>query len=348
MDMTIVTIDVAGQPEPEKYEIDLSWNPLAQVDTTLDSFFTAVSNDTHTNGFFLRFTLDDLPSELEATSIVDVDLSDFHDNAATLGMDLNFVAHASDDTSKPWYHFESGSGISAEEVDLWVHYTGLANADRFVRKVMNASDIRLTYLNADGELNEALLCAEGRRAAFASPIALDLNGDGEIGVTGQHTARDSVRTEIGDTVEFDIDADGELDTIEWFAGDGDGILVNQTDIGPNNEIDGSALFGDQGGLYDNGYDKLALLDANGDGSVSDAELADLAVWIDDGDAKLEDGELKSLSDFDIASVSVQMELDSEGRMRSSAQRADGSSIMTEDVWFAVDDIDGPQPSGFVF
>ena len=90
-----------------------------------------------------------------------------------------------------------------------------------------------------------------------SPIALDLNGDGEIGVTGESTARDAVVTQIGRTVQFDIDADGKLDTIEWFAGDGDGILVNTAMIGVNNQIDGSALFGDQGGMYDNGYEKLA-------------------------------------------------------------------------------------------
>ena len=127
-----------------------------------------------------------------------------------------------------------------------------------------------------------------------SPIALDLNGDGEIGVTGETTARGEFRSEIGDTVEFDIDGDGDLDTIEWFAGDGDGILVNTMLIGPNNEIDGSALFGDQGGQYDNGYEQLSLLDTNGDGEVSGTEASVLGLWIDDGDAVLEAGELKSL------------------------------------------------------
>ena len=68
-----------------------------------------------------------------------------------------------------------------------------------------------------------------------SPIALDLNGDGEIGVTGETTVR-GARTSIGETVQFDIDADGKLDTIEWFAGDGDGILVNTMMIGAGNEI----------------------------------------------------------------------------------------------------------------
>ncbi len=173
-----------------------------------------------------------------------------------------------------------------------------------------------------------------------SPIALDLNGDGEIGVTGETTVRGAFRSSIGETVQFDIDADGTLDTIEWFAGDGDGILVDTSMIGPNYEIDGSALFGDQGGLYDNGYEKLSLLDANGDGQVSGSEMSSLGLWIDDGDAVLELGELKLLENFEIVSLSTEMQLDYEGRMRSSAETADGTSIMTEDVWFAVrnDDI----------
>ncbi|MFN3194103.1 MAG: carbohydrate-binding domain-containing protein [Aureliella sp.] len=167
-----------------------------------------------------------------------------------------------------------------------------------------------------------------------SPIALDLNGDGEIGVTGESTARDAVFTQIGRTVQFDIDADGTLDTIEWFAGDGDGILVNTAMIGVNNQIDGSALFGDQGGMYDNGYEKLALLDANGDGAVDGSEADTLALWIDDGDAVLEEGELRTLSDYDIVSLDVHMTMDANGRMISSATKSDGSTVMTEDVWFA--------------
>ena len=169
---------------------------------------------------------------------------------------------------------------------------------------------------------------------YSSPIALDLNGDNEIGVTGEHTAQESNRSAIGETVQFDIDADGSLETIEWFAGDGDGILVNTAEIGASGEIDGSALFGDQNGLFANGYDKLALLDADEDGSVSGDELRGLALWLDDGDAELDSGELESLSDHGIASISTQMEVDSEGRMRSTAELADGTSLMTEDVWFA--------------
>jgi hypothetical protein len=167
-----------------------------------------------------------------------------------------------------------------------------------------------------------------------SPIALDLNGDGRIGVTGESTVKDADRNAIGRTVSFDINADGELDQIEWFSGDGDGILVNTAYIGANGEIDGSALFGDEGGKYANGYEKLSALDANGDGVLSDLEMAELALWLDDGDAVLEERELHSLREFNISSLLVGMNLDDEGRMRSIAQLTDGSQILTEDVWFA--------------
>ena len=170
---------------------------------------------------------------------------------------------------------------------------------------------------------------------YSSPIALDLNGDGEIGVTGETTIQDkSDISYIGETVEFDIDADGVLDQIEWFSGDGDGILVDTSLIGPNGEIDGSALFGDLGGQYENGYVKLAQLDANADGNIAGAETANLGVWIDNGDAILQAGELQTLEQAGIESVSAQAEVDAEGRIQSTATTTDGNQIYTEDVWFA--------------
>ena len=178
------------------------------------------------------------------------------------------------------------------------------------------------------------------RDVALTPIAIDLNGDGEIGVTGETSSwQKDDSAELGRTVEFDLDADGELDTIEWFDGSGDGILVDRSKIGADGSIDGSALFGDEGGKYANGYEKLASHDANGDGVISDAELEGLGVWIDDGDAVLEEGELQTASEAGLTSISAQMmiEHDAEGRelMRSEAE-VNGETVMTEDVWFAQD------------
>ena len=172
----------------------------------------------------------------------------------------------------------------------------------------------------------------------ASPVALDLNGDGKIGTTGASTAKHRVIDEpLGHTVQFDIDADGTLDTIEWMNGDGDGLLVDTSKIN-GNFIDGNALFGDQGGKFDNGYEKMALEDDNKDGKLSGAELDNLAVWVDDGDAILEEGELRKLGEFGITELSTQKNdvLNQRGEtlMQSTATTDKGDSILTEDVWFA--------------
>ncbi|MNK32082.1 hypothetical protein D3C87_505340 [compost metagenome] len=193
-----------------------------------------------------------------------------------------------------------------------------------------------------GDLEAARRCYEQGRSAV-SPIMLDLNGDGKLGTTGVSTAKERIDDQVGRTVSFDIDGDGIKDEIEWMSGDGDGMLVDDRDGGAtgamltDGEIDGKRLFGDQGGKYANGYEKLKALDKDGDGKISGAELDGLKVWIDDGDAKLEKGELKTLRELGITEISVVMKLEANARgedlMRSSFVQ-NGQSKVTEDVWFA--------------
>ena len=96
-----------------------------------------------------------------------------------------------------------------------------------------------------------------------------MNADGQIGVTGETSSHQKQSSDpMGATVKFDIDADDAEETMEWFDGAGDGILVDTTKIGADGSIDGSALFGDEGGKYSNGYEKLAGLDANSDGQIT--------------------------------------------------------------------------------
>lgn len=173
------------------------------------------------------------------------------------------------------------------------------------------------------------------------PLALDLNGDGKIGTTGESTAKDARTTNVGRTVSFDIDGDGKKEDIEWLLGDGDGWLVDDRDGGAtgamltDGEINGSRLFGDEGGKYANGYSKLKALDKDGDGKLTGKELEGLKVWIDDGDAKLEGGELKSLAELGITEISVTMhhEKNAKGEtLERSTFVQDGKTKMTEDVW----------------
>ena len=172
-----------------------------------------------------------------------------------------------------------------------------------------------------------------------SPVALDLNGDGKIGVTGATSSKEKdPNAEIGKTVKFDLNADGVKEDTEWFDGSGDGILVDTAKIGANGDLDGSALFGDEGGKYQNGYDKLAGRDSNNDGKISGAELEGLGLWKDDGDAVLEAGELVSASEAGIESISSDMQIklgaDGKNLMQSTATTTDGKQILSEDVWFA--------------
>jgi len=176
------------------------------------------------------------------------------------------------------------------------------------------------------------------------PLVLDLNHDGKIGVTGQTTARDGDRGSLGRTVSFDLDGDGVKDEIEWLLGDGDGMLVDDRDGGAtgamltDGEIDGKRLFGDERGKYYNGYAKLQSFDKDGDGKLTGDELDGLKVWIDDGDARLQSGELKTLRELGITEISVKMhhEKNDKGEvLERSSFVQDGQTHMTEDVWFGV-------------
>ncbi|MBI5493914.1 MAG: hypothetical protein HY904_02740 [Deltaproteobacteria bacterium] len=176
-----------------------------------------------------------------------------------------------------------------------------------------------------------------------SPVALDLNHDGKIGTTGASTAQKRADGKVGKTVMFDVDGDGKKDRTEWMSGNGDGLLVDDRDGGAtramkgNGEIDGRRLYGDQGGKYANGYDKMAQRDSNHDGKLSGQELEGLKVWVDDGDALIGKGELKSLKELGITEMSVGMHTEQNARgedlMRSSFVQ-NGQQQMSEDVWFA--------------
>lgn len=70
-------------------------------------------------------------------------------------------------------------------------------------------------------------------------------------------------------------------------------------------MNGNRLFGDADGKYSSGYEKLAQLDVDGNGALSGAELQGLKVWQDNGDAKVQAGEMKSLAEVGVDQISVQ-------------------------------------------
>ncbi|MEP1898404.1 MAG: cadherin-like domain-containing protein [Ascidiaceihabitans sp.] len=205
-----------------------------------------------------------------------------------------------------------------ESVEL-VYY-GIRGAGAYDYANGTEFDTQTVIVEVDQELSNESVTADSEAVRWISPIAFDLNDNGEIDTTGDST-------EIGhdynggDTVNFDLDDDGTLDEIEWLDGSGDGLLIDLDVVAAEGgNVDGSALFGDEGGEWANGYEKLSdLKDTNNDGVVSGSELDGLAVWVDDGDGVLETGELKTLDELGINEISTAHTVDSEGRMVSETK-----------------------------
>ncbi len=174
---------------------------------------------------------------------------------------------------------------------------------------------------------------------ISTPIALDLNGDGKIGVTGATSSyQKDAHAALGHTVQFDMNGDGAKETTEWFNGSGDGILIDNRDGHAATNMSGLRLFGDQGGAFGNGYYKLQTFDTNHDGKLSGKELSGIELWVDNGDAVVQDGEIQTLAQHGINAIGTELSMtfDAEGKLhiQSTATRTDGSTLLSEDVFFA--------------
>ncbi len=200
-----------------------------------------------------------------------------------------------------------------------------------------------------------------------SPIALDLNNDGKIGVTGKSTA--AVRKEGNDfvaegSVLFDLRGAGVKERYEWLdARSGDGFLILDKDGAVTRaaesgaDIDGTRLFGNVVG-YDNGFEKLAIFTsglalAAGDfrqlpearfkaiverKAATGKDLEQLKVWIDaNGDAKVQPTELKTLGSLGITEIGLRPDFKKNAHGETVIESyfiQNGIRRMTEDVWFA--------------
>ena len=167
-----------------------------------------------------------------------------------------------------------------------------------------------------------------------TPLVLDLNGDG---ITTQN---------INKGVKFDIYGVGQDVNTGWIAG-GDGLLV--IDRNRDGTINGGTeLFGEGTNLANgqkatNGYQALAELDANMDGSISssDASFNDLMVWVDgNSDGISQTGELHSLQSLGITSMDLGVKTSdaiNNGNLVglvSNYTMSDGNTRQMADVWFA--------------
>jgi Ca2+-binding RTX toxin-like protein len=162
-----------------------------------------------------------------------------------------------------------------------------------------------------------------------SPLVLDLDGDGvELTALANSNAF------------FDLDSDNFAEQTGWVGPD-DGLLA--FDRNGNGKIDNiTELFGSG---TTSGFTILSALDTNGDGVInaSDADFANLVVWTDsNGDGSTDTGELHSLADLGITSISLAAaaaNVWNNGNhiaQTSSFTRTDGTNGTIVDAWFAND------------
>jgi Ca2+-binding RTX toxin-like protein len=153
------------------------------------------------------------------------------------------------------------------------------------------------------------------------PLVLDLDGNGI-----------EVSSLITSPAIFDLDGDGFAEHTAWVA-DGDGLLA--VDTNGNGRIDAVAeLFGGSAG----GFAALGAFDSNHDSVInsSDSGWNQLRVWVDaNAQGYTEDGELKTLSELGITSISLSTTT-STSQVEGNAIAATAQSIMGGNTYTAAD------------
>ena len=201
---------------------------------------------------------------------------------------------------------------------------------------------------------------------IVDPLALDLNGDGKIGInpisiTASDKKSGSNNNESGGAY-FDHNGDGVSHKSSWISKE-DGILAYDRN-GNGNIDDGSELFGnftqikDKEGnqrLAKDGYEALKEFDSNNDGLIDnkDDKFKDLKIWQDANSNGISDeGELKSLDELGIASLSLnhnEVNEDLGGgntlSLKGSYTKKDGTAHSMGDLNFNVDTINSKFKDG---
>jgi len=191
--------------------------------------------------------------------------------------------------------------------------TNPGNGGMVVEHIMTLNGVGFGALGASNFVN----------LSVADPIVLDLDNNGFLFST------------LAAGVSFDLNGDGAKDELAWNSS-GDGILAYDRD-GDGVIDDGTELFTPwfNGGDFASGGEALASLDSNGDGVVDAADNAfdDLSIWQDlDGDGITDEGELGSLADHGIASITAPA--------TAAGYEIDGQSIIGEGAFTRTDGTTG--------
>ncbi|HFK4064740.1 TPA: calcium-binding protein [Kluyvera ascorbata] len=177
---------------------------------------------------------------------------------------------------------------------------------------------------------------DGAAEETVSPVVIDLNGNG-------------VETLSDKEVYFDHANDGLKELSGWVAAT-DGLLVRDLN-GDGKITSGLELFGNNtrlrdGSIASNGFQALAELDDNLDGSLdsNDKAWSSLHIWQDkNSNGKTDDGELYSMADAGITAVNVRYSAstyqDDNGEYHkqiSNVTLDNGITAACADIWFKVD------------
>lgn len=164
-----------------------------------------------------------------------------------------------------------------------------------------------------------------------SPIVFDTDNIGHIQTTFSADSND------GPGPSFDYFGTGKPVKVEWPIGRGQAWLVDNRDGRAASDMNGKRFFGDLDG-HNDGYEKLREIDTSGTGILTGHDLNGLLLWFDNGNALVEDGELKTLHEVGVTEVDTRAQWvdlpDGRSALRATAVM-NGKSIMTEDIFVQI-------------
>ncbi|MBM3463574.1 MAG: hypothetical protein FJX76_15855 [Armatimonadetes bacterium] len=183
------------------------------------------------------------------------------------------------------------------------------------------------------QLSEVRSNWEGKSA---SPIMLDMDGNGRPDVKNGEWKPHAEKGDQGaHKINFDLNGDGKKELTEWTGGK-DGLLLKLSDeqkaaYDKNGrlEVSGKELYGDEGGKYADGYEKMRKLsDANNDGKLGGDELKNHYVWQDaNRDGIVDKGEMTAAQKAGITEINA-----THGGDYQSSFKVNGQERKTWDWW----------------